>query len=127
LSPQAAQYYQILTSFSEAIDDYREKLRRERRETRAPYVERILSLDPPSSASGDQHNISEATIRDDMRVRDAEDETSMVSLSEFLGIPQMPEWLPPPDNEDIMLRLFWDGQALNFTDYMPPNELRQSE
>jgi hypothetical protein len=60
-----------------------------------------------------------------MRAQDAEDETSMVALSDFLGTPQMSEWLAPPENEDILLRLFWDCQALNFTDYVPPNEQLQ--
>lgn len=45
LSPQAAQYYEILSSFSDAIETYQAKLAREQQRSKVPLVERILSLD----------------------------------------------------------------------------------
>lgn len=46
LSAQAAQYHQILSAFSEAIDVYRRQKRSEQRnESRVPLVEQILSYD----------------------------------------------------------------------------------
>lgn len=44
-SPQAAQYHHILTSFSDAIDVYNDKLEQERHVSKPRFVERILSLD----------------------------------------------------------------------------------
>lgn len=47
LSPQAAQYYQILTSFSEAINLYQQRRYRGPPTTKT-YVERIIPLGPAS-------------------------------------------------------------------------------
>ncbi|KAB8074816.1 hypothetical protein BDV29DRAFT_190646 [Aspergillus leporis] len=126
LSPQAAQYHQILTSFSEAIGVYREQLRHERRESRTPFVERILMLDPNSKTNSDQHSAQEpasnTTLSNESEALGNEDESFMESLSGFLGLRQVPDWPPPPGNDDLMLRLFWEGYALNFTDYLPLDE-----
>ncbi|KAB8265889.1 hypothetical protein BDV32DRAFT_134498 [Aspergillus pseudonomiae] len=126
LSPQAAQYHRILTSFSEAIDVYRERLRRERHEARTPFVERILTLDPSSDTNGDQQNNQEpapiATVNGESRVGENEEESFVESLSGFLSLRETSDWPPPLGNDDLMLRLFWDGYALNFTDYLPPDE-----
>ncbi|KAE8320305.1 hypothetical protein BDV41DRAFT_559749 [Aspergillus transmontanensis] len=126
LSPQAAQYHRILTSFSEAIDVYRERLRRERHESRTPFVERILTLDPSSDTNGDVQNNQESapitTPNGESRVGENEDESFMESLSGFLSLRETSDWPPPLGNDDLMLRLFWEGYALNFTDYLPPDE-----
>ncbi|OGM47024.1 hypothetical protein ABOM_003659 [Aspergillus bombycis] len=126
LSPQAAQYHRILTSFSEAIDVYRERLRRERHESRTPFVERILTLDPSSDTNSDQQNNQEpapiATVNGESRMGENEEESFMESLSGFLSLRETSDWPPPLGNDDLMLRLFWDGYALNFTDYLPPDE-----
>ncbi|RAQ46321.1 hypothetical protein AFGD_000634 [Aspergillus flavus] len=126
LSPQAAQYHRILTSFSEAIDVYRERLRRERHESRTPFVERILTLDPSSDANGDVQNNQESapitTLNGESRVGENEDESFLESLSGFLSLRETSDWPPPLGNDDLMLRLFWEGYALNFTDYLPPDE-----
>ncbi|KAE8382977.1 hypothetical protein BDV26DRAFT_277672 [Aspergillus bertholletiae] len=126
LSPQAAQYHRILTSFSEAIDVYRERLRRERHESRTPFVERILTLDPSGDSNGGQQNNQEsapiATVNGESGVGENEDGPFMESLSGFLSLRETPDWPPPLGNDDLMLRLFWEGYALNFTDYLPPDE-----
>ncbi|KAB8239694.1 uncharacterized protein BDW43DRAFT_258899 [Aspergillus alliaceus] len=126
LSPQAAQYHRILTSFSEAIDVYRERLRSERYESRTPFVERILTLDPSGGTNGDQQSPQEptssiVTTNNGPIAEENEDESFMESLSGFLSLRQMPDWSPPPGNDDLMLRLFWEGYAFNFTDYLPPD------
>ncbi|KAE8355619.1 hypothetical protein BDV28DRAFT_128549 [Aspergillus coremiiformis] len=119
-SPQAAQYHRILTSFSEAIDVYRNRLRRERLESRTPFVQRILTLDPSRGTDDDPENTQEPTY-----VVRAEENAGepMESPSDFLSLRQIPDWPPPPGNDDLMLHLFWEGYALNFTDYSPLEEV----
>lgn len=58
LSAQAAQYHQILSAFSEAIDIYRRQKRSERNESRVPFVEQILSYDdhPPAASTHHDNN-----------------------------------------------------------------------
>ncbi|KAF7597225.1 hypothetical protein BBP40_008067 [Aspergillus hancockii] len=113
LSPQAAQYHHILTSFSEAIDVYRERLRHERRESRTPFVERILTLEPNHNTNDDRQSAQEqsaiTTLNDEPEAPEDEDESFMESLSGFLSLRQIPDWPPPPGNDDLMLRLFWEG------------------
>ncbi|KAE8152644.1 hypothetical protein BDV25DRAFT_60121 [Aspergillus avenaceus] len=126
LSPQAAQYHSILASFSEAIDAYRERLRQERRESRTPFVQRILTLDPSDNANGQMQTNQEpppiATASDVLEVQDTEDSSYMESLDGFLSLRQITDWSPPPGHDDLMLRLFWEGYALNFTDFVPHDE-----
>lgn len=59
LSAQAAQYHQILSAFSEAIDVYRRQKRSEQRnESRVPFVEQILSYDEDHYHNQHNHEVS---------------------------------------------------------------------
>lgn len=206
ISAQAAQYHQILSTFSEAIDLYRRQKRSERIESRVPFVEQILSYDnhhhnhnhhhnddPTSSFSGvSGNNMMRRMGRDDggeifdqfiprenmcqdnsMRANidvlgqqqdralqemglssgasfqqlptpdfnvdemggggggstgggggsggggggggggywNGSDTLSSMSMSDFL-----PEHWPPPADNELMLRLLWDGYAMSFDD-----------
>jgi hypothetical protein len=83
-------------------------------------------LDPNSKTNSDQHSAQEpasnTTLSNESEALGNEDESFMESLSGFLGLRQVPDWPPPPGNDDLMLRLFWEGYALNFTDYLPLDE-----
>lgn len=151
LSAQAAQYHKILCTFSDAIDIYRRQMRRERNESRIPFVEQILSYDNSSSVSarekGDgvfdqyipnygmdtdtrQNRRVNSQVGDtatpqlptpDFQVDDmaaggagfwnGSDTLSSMSMSEFL-----PENWPPPADNELMLRLLWDGYTMSFDD-----------
>lgn len=116
LSPQATQYYRILTSFSEAIDTYRRQLQCERRNARAPYVERILSLGPSVHGRRARQDIqrpavSGAAVIDDSVAGEDNYEGSTVSLSDPLSLPSL-----PAGDEDFILRFLWEGYNINFMD-----------
>lgn len=116
LSPQATQYYRILTSFSEAIDTYRRQLQCERRDARAPYVERILTLGPSVHGHRARQDIqrpavSGAAVIDDSVAGEDNYEGSTVSLSDPLSLPPL-----PAGDEDFMLRFLWEGYNINFMD-----------
>lgn len=56
LSAQARQYHRILSAFSDAIDNYKRQMRRERNGSGVPYVEQILSYDFASAASAQKQD-----------------------------------------------------------------------
>ena len=117
LSPQAAQYYRILSSFSEAIDTYRRQLQSERRDGRASYVERILSLEPGADSNGGQQNMqpqpaaSGTASVEGSGAGDDDYEDSAASPSNSMSLPPL-----PAGDEDLMLRLLWEGYNINFMD-----------
>lgn len=131
LSAQAEQYHGILTSFSDAIDAYRKQLRRERNEARVPFVERILSLEKPSQpgTGGGGHGVTETqadgitklptpdfTTSDGSitggGIWEGDDAINSMSLSDFMP----DQWQGPPGDDELMLRLLWDGYAMSFND-----------
>lgn len=151
LSPQARQYHGILSAFSDAIDNYKRQMWRERNESGVPYVEQILSYDSASVVSAqkqdngvfDGHNERRAIFDDtgqgqsqiplgggtgisqlptpDFNVDDNPDgEAGFWDGSDTLSSITMPElfpdqWSSPADNE-LMLRILWDGYAMGFDD-----------
>ncbi|KAL1852096.1 hypothetical protein Daus18300_012308 [Diaporthe australafricana] len=151
LSAQARQYHRILSAFSDAIDNYKRQMRRERNESGVPHVEQILSYDFASVVSAqkqdngvlDENNEGSAHFVDtgqgqsqvpfdggtgishlptpDFNVDnnpaseagfwDGSDTLSSITMSEFLP----DQWPSPADNE-LMLRILWDGYTMSFDD-----------
>lgn len=112
LSPQADQYYRILASFSETIDAYRRQLRCERSESKAPYVERILSLNTTNNAQAGQ------TVSPQLSLLAPDLSTTNGSIAAWQGadgmmsfsdiVPNTNQW-PPFADDELMLRLLWDN------------------
>lgn len=151
LSAQARQYHRILSAFSDAIDNYKRQMRRERNGSGVPYVEQILSYDFASAASAQKQNngdfegsnersagffdtgqgqsqiplgggtsISQLPTPDfnvddnpagEAGLWDGSDSLSSITMSEFLP----DQWSSPADNE-LMLRILWDGYTMSFDD-----------
>ncbi|KAI1840971.1 hypothetical protein JX266_012831 [Neoarthrinium moseri] len=120
LSPQAAQYHEILTSFSNAIETYRAKLARDQQRSKVPYVEKILSLDSSGTNTPLLPGQIPVTMMDGVNsmisAPDSQDtETTPSSWSDILSAQGLLDF-PVPAGEDDMLNLFWDGYAMNFGD-----------
>lgn len=149
LSPQARQYHRILSSFSEAIDNYKRQMRRERNESGVPYVEQILSYDFPVSAQEQDNGASDGYNERSAMLVDTGQGQSQIPLGRGTGMSQLPtpdfnvdddpasepgywdgsdavssmtmseflpdQWPSPADNE-LMLRILWDGYAMGFDD-----------
>ena len=151
LSPQARQYHRILSTFSDAIDNYKRQMLRERNRSGVPFVEQILSYDfasvasvqeqdnafydgqsersaicidtgqgPSQIAAGGGADMSQLPTPDfnmddnpagEAGFWDGSDSISSFSMSEFLP----DQWPSPPDNE-LMLRILWDGYTMSFDD-----------
>lgn len=151
LSAQARQYHRILSAFSDAIDNYKRQMRRERNESGVPHVEQILSYDFASVVSAQKRNngvsdgynersavsvemgegqsqipldggtgISHLPTPDfnldnnptsETGFWDGSDTLSSITMSEFLP----DQWPSPADNE-LMLRILWDGYSMSFDD-----------
>ncbi|KAH8201758.1 hypothetical protein TruAng_004110 [Truncatella angustata] len=117
LSPQAAQYHEILTSFSDAINTYQDKLAREQKRSKAPLVERILTLEPSSNPQDSHRSISSIIGGIDATLSGSEavdSETTPTSWSDILGTQSLLDFPMPTGEDEIMLNLFWDGYAMNF-------------
>lgn len=91
LSPQAAQYHEILSSFSDAIETYQAKLAREQQRSKVPLVERILSLDPSGGLQDPQDTTSSIIGGFDATIS-VPDETTPTSLSDILGTQVSRSW-----------------------------------
>lgn len=152
LSAQARQYHRILSAFSDAIDNYKRQMRRERNESGVPHVEQILSYDfgsavnaqsendgvfegchersaifvdtgqgpsqiPPAGGTGvsqlptPDFNLESNEPAGEAGFWDGSDSLSSITMSEFLP----DQWPSPADNE-LMLRILWDGYAMGFDD-----------
>lgn len=161
LSAQAQQYHRILATFSDAIENYRRSMRREKNGSKLPYVEQILSYDLSSGVSAErrdegayaQHNGMDANFVDtgqgqvqnpllvgsgisqlptpNSNVKDLpagetgfwneSDTLSSMSMSDFLP----DQWPSPADNE-LMLRILWDGYAMSFDDPLQHVDVSES-
>ncbi|KAH8645467.1 hypothetical protein BX600DRAFT_478165 [Xylariales sp. PMI_506] len=126
LSPQAAQYHDILSSFSDAIATYRAKLAQDQQRTKVPYVERILSLGPTDSSNNPSaaqtavlSPISGVDLSTSAPYAQVQ-EPSPTSLSDLLGTPSLLEFPAPSGEDEVMLNLFWDSYAMNFGDPIQP-------
>ncbi|KAK9792786.1 putative Zn(2)-C6 fungal-type domain-containing protein [Seiridium cardinale] len=117
LSPQATQYHEILTSFSDAIETYQAKLARDQQRSKVPLVERILSLDPADDVHDQQGSISSmlGTIDTTLSMPETQDsEATPASWSDILGTQSLLNFPMPSGEDEVMLNLFWDGYAMNF-------------
>lgn len=162
LSAQARQYHGILSAFSDAIEKYRRQMRRERNESRVPFVEQILSYDVSSGVGAGQKDDGasfQCGRGDDMMVDTGQAHAQQQNPPpppppqgiDHPGAPQFPapgfgvdglavgegaafwngsddlsstsdflpdHWPSPADNE-LMLRILWDGYTMSFDDPMP--------
>ncbi|KAK6206467.1 hypothetical protein LQW54_007760 [Pestalotiopsis sp. IQ-011] len=117
LSPQAQQYHEILTSFSDAIATYKAKLAREKERSKVPLVEKILSLEPAGGLHDQQDTASSMLDGVDatLSLPEAPDsETTPTSWSDILGTQSSLDFPIPSGEDEVMLNLFWDGYAMNF-------------
>lgn len=115
LSAQAKQYHQILTSFSETIDEYRRQQTRERRVSRPAAVERIFSISSSRDDSGGRTTNSRfsqptpnfATVDSSTQTGQNQDTLdTMMTLSDVSF--NCDQWLPMADDE-LMIRFLWDN------------------
>ena len=114
-SPQAAQYHHILTTFSDAIYAYREQLNHERRISKPRLVERILSLDQTSNGVGVSGPSELSSLDYPLGVESAALEEGVTTyLPDPLTPRSVPVDWPQEVDEELMLRLLWDGCTMNF-------------
>ncbi|KAK1623426.1 hypothetical protein BDP81DRAFT_384574 [Colletotrichum phormii] len=116
LSPQAAQYHRLLTSFSQAIDSFKTNSPTEYHQAGAPYVERLLSFNlaesPETNRIGDTSQPHEGA-RDSRRperstgahdpARGGNDQLDLFSFDPTVS-----------GGEDLMLSLLWDDGDVSF-------------
>lgn len=104
LSPQAEQYKSILAAFSEAIDTYRRQLRRQHNASSGsvPYVEQILSYDAASASLAP--------------ARQPTTPPPALAAADDAAASMLDMWSTPLDNNELMLRILWEGYAMNFDD-----------
>lgn len=124
LSAQARQYHGILSTFSDAIDNYKRQLRRERNQSGAPYVEQILSYDFASVTSAQKQ---------DNGGFDKYNERSAIPVDMGQGQSQIPpgrgtglSQLPTPDfnmDDNPASEAFWDGSdtlsSITMPEFLP--------
>lgn len=114
-SPLAAQYHHILTTFSDAIYAYREQLNHERRISKPRLVECILSLDQTSNGVGVSGPSELSSLDYPLGVEPAALEEGVTTyLTDPLTPRSVPVDWPQEVDEDLMLRLLWDGCTMNF-------------
>lgn len=166
LSAQARQYHGILVTFSDAIDKYRRQMRRERCDSRVPFVEQILSYDALSGVSSCLGGEIGGGVGGDVLVDTGQGHAQQMLQQQndgmngmngmnghgVGGVSQYPmpgfgveglapvgeggfwngsddlsstsdflpdHWPSPADNE-LMLRILWDGYTMSFEDPVPP-------
>jgi hypothetical protein len=116
LSPQAAQYHHILTTFADAISVYKEHLSQEKRKSKPQLVERILSMDQ----TGGRIEVPESS---QLSLPDCTMVVEPIALDGGVATTYLPDHLTPQSvpvdwpqvaDEDLMLRILWDGCTMNF-------------
>lgn len=125
LSPQARQYHRILSTFSDAIDNYKRQMRRERNGPGVPYVEQILSYDSASvvSAQKQDNRTFDVYNEDSATFVDTGQSQSQIPFSGGTGLSQ----LPTPDFNVDENRAgeagLWDGSdslsSISMSEFLP--------
>lgn len=125
LSPQARQYHGILSAFSDAIDNYKRQMRRERNESGIPYVEQILSYDSASvvSAQKQKNGVFDRYNEGSAVVDDTGQGQSQIPLGGGTGISQLPTPGFNVDDNPAGEAGFWDGSdtlsSVNMAEFLP--------
>ncbi|KXH65751.1 hypothetical protein CSAL01_05548 [Colletotrichum salicis] len=116
LSPQAAQYHRLLTSFSQAIDSFKTNSPTEYHQAGVPYVERLLSFNLAESPETNR-------IVDTSQPREEARDSRIPELSTGAhdpargGSDQLDLFSFDPmvsGGEDLMLGLLWDDGDVSF-------------
>ncbi|KAF4427673.1 Filamentous growth regulator 27 [Colletotrichum fructicola] len=105
LSPQAGQYHRVLTSFSHALETYRNHSAHGRDKTAAPYVERLLSINKSSSPESSRHD---AGTRIHARDHNYNMHAGATVATENLLTSQLDLGTLDFGGEDLILSLLWE-------------------
>lgn len=122
LSPQAEQYYSILSSFHQAIKAYKEQLHREKRPSRANLVDRVFLPDMAPDFDGPEF-ITTQLPSPDLTVLDS----SSVEWPNELSLDALDDMVPIDPaligNNDVIMRMLWesDRYAMDYSDCMLPD------
>ncbi|KXH53402.1 hypothetical protein CNYM01_01147 [Colletotrichum nymphaeae SA-01] len=116
LSPQAAQYHRLLTSFSQAIDSFKTNSPVEQHQAGAPYVERLLSFNlaesPETHRNGETSQLRESIEHGRSPERPGRAGDGIVDL---VDQPDLLSFDPTASGgEDLMLSLLWDDGDVAF-------------
>lgn len=116
LSPQAAQYHRLLTSFSQAIDSFKTNSPIEQHHAGAPYVERLLSFNlaesPETHRNGETSQLRESIEHGRSPERSGRAGDAIVDLGDQ---PDLLSFDPTASGgEDLMLSLLWDDGDVAF-------------
>ncbi|KXH33283.1 hypothetical protein CSIM01_03197 [Colletotrichum simmondsii] len=116
LSPQAAQYHRLLTSFSQAIDSFKTNSPVDQHRAGAPYVERLLSFN--LAESPETHRIGETSQLRESIGHDRSPERSGRAGDAIVDLGDQPDLLSfdptASGGEDLMLSLLWDDGDVAF-------------
>lgn len=116
LSPQAAQYHRLLTSFSQAIDSFKTNSPIEQHHAGAPYVERLLSFN--LAESPETHRTGETSqLREGIGHGRSPEQSGRASdaISDLGDQPDLLSFDPTVSGgEDLMLSLLWDEGDVAF-------------
>ncbi|KAL2287150.1 hypothetical protein FJTKL_06150 [Diaporthe vaccinii] len=124
LSAQARQYHRILCAFSDAIDNYKRQMRRERNGSGVPYVEQILSYDFASAASAQKQDTGVFDGYDrSANSGDTGQGQSQISLGRGTGISQLPTPDFNMDDNPAGEAGLWDGSdslsSITMSEFLP--------
>ncbi|CZR61900.1 related to nitrate assimilation regulatory protein nirA [Phialocephala subalpina] len=121
LSPQAQQYYEILTRFSSAIELYKKQLLARQKSTRNPFVEQIMTFEEGASSSWQDGIQSHVPPPGLLRTP----EPSVINGDEVLGLEagdlgyqfDMPPFATQI-GDDIGLQWMWDNYAMQLPNFV---------
>lgn len=114
VSAQAEQYYRILTSFGETIEEYKRQRAREKQQSRSSLVDCIFPLSAADKELGEQTNAMQSQVpTPDFTISDLSE--PMWQRYDFMSSRPGSQdgnntWLPIADDE-LMLRMLWDNAA----------------
>ncbi|KAK1526739.1 hypothetical protein CPAR01_13267 [Colletotrichum paranaense] len=116
LSPQAAQYHRLLTSFSQAIDSFKTNSPVEQHHAGAPYVERLLSFNlaesPETHRQGETSQLRESIEHGRIQERSERAGDAIVDLGDRQDLLSFDP--TASGGEDLMLSLLWDDGDVAF-------------
>jgi hypothetical protein len=124
LSPQAEQYYDILTSFSSAIELYRQQVLAQQKPPTNPYVEKIMTFgtdgETSRSSGWNSGNQSQLQTPGPLTTPDPsethEDSAAMFSGEPFGSLQEMSGFTTQL-GDDIGLQLIWDSYTMQILDF----------
>jgi hypothetical protein len=117
LSPQAQQYYEILTRFSSAIELYRQQLLLHERPTDNPYVEQIMTLEETGNFRGAYESHLPTCGLFTPEPSDGCEDDAIMPESGFHGSQlDIPSFMPQV-GDDLGLQWMWDSYAMQLPSF----------